>query len=262
VDAQGGTPALRPLEGRSAVLTGTSSGIGRATAVAFARAGARVVLASRTRSLDEETAELVREAGGEALVVTTDISRSAEVRRAIQAAVDAYGRLDCAVNNASRIGDPATTADQSEEDWDATIATNLTGTWLCMKYELQQMLAQGDGGSIVNVASGGGLVAAPGMPAYSASKAGVIGVTRTAAVEHASLNIRINALCPGPVETTMTLAMADRGGPSAADVAQFLPMRRVGQPEEIAAAAVFLCSDGASFITGAALPADGGMVAG
>jgi NAD(P)-dependent dehydrogenase (short-subunit alcohol dehydrogenase family) len=258
------TPPIEPtaLAGRSALLTGTSSGIGRAIAVAFAAAGARVVLASRTRAGDEETARLVREAGGEALVISTDISQVDDVRRAVAAAVDAYGGLDCAVNNAARVGPPATTATQAEAEWEATIATNLTGTWLCLKYELQQMLAQGRGGAIVNVASAGGLVAAPGMPAYSASKAGVIGLTRTAAVENAAAGVRVNALCPGPVETPMTLAMAELGGPSAADMAQFIPARRVAQPEEIAAAAVFLCSSGASFITGVALAADGGMVAG
>jgi NAD(P)-dependent dehydrogenase (short-subunit alcohol dehydrogenase family) len=251
----------RPLEGRAALLTGTSSGIGRATAVAFARAGAAVVLASRSRELDEETAEMARAAGGTAVVVTTDITRVEDVRRAVLATVEAFGRLECAVNNAGRVGSPASTATQDEAEWDATVATNLTGTWLCMKYELQQMLAQGRGGAIVNVASAGGLMAAPGMPAYSASKAGVIGLTRTAAVENAVSAIRINALCPGPVETTMTREMARRGGPSAADMAQFIPVRRVAQPEEIAAAALFLCSDAASFITGAVLPADGGMVA-
>jgi NAD(P)-dependent dehydrogenase (short-subunit alcohol dehydrogenase family) len=253
--------APRALEGRVALLTGTSSGIGRATAIAFARAGAQVTLASRSHELDEETAALVRAAGGTALVVTADITLVGDVRRAVSATVDAYGRLDCAVNNAGRVGTPASTATQDEADWEATVATNLTGTWLCVKYELQQMLAQGTGGSIVNVASAGGLMAVPGMPAYSASKAGVIGLTRTAAVENAPAGIRVNALCPGPVETTMTREMARLGGPSAEDMAAFIPMKRVAQPAEIAAAALFLCSDAASFITGATLPADGGMVA-
>jgi NAD(P)-dependent dehydrogenase (short-subunit alcohol dehydrogenase family) len=248
--------------GRSALLTGTSSGIGRATAIAFGRERANVVLASRTRDRDEATAELVRAAGGTALVVPTDISQPDEVRRAVDAVVEAYGRLDCAVNNAAIVGAPATTATQDEDEWSRVIETNLTGTWLCLKYELRQMLEQQGGGSIVNVASAGGLVAAPGMPAYSASKAGVIGITRTAAVENAAMGIRVNALCPGPVETSMTLAMAELGGPSAADMAQVIPARRVGQPEEIAATALFLCSDAAAFITGVALAADGGMVAG
>ena len=250
------------LDGKAAILIGTSSGIGRAIAVRFAREGAKVVLASRTTAGDQETSRLVREAGGEAVVVPTDICHPDQVERAVDVAVSTFGRLDCAVNNAARVGAPASTATQSLEEWDATVRTNLTGTWLCMRAELNAMLSAGNGGSIVNTASAGGLVGAPTMPAYSATKAGILGITRTAALEYAKQGIRVNAICPGPVETPMTLAMADAGGPSAADIAQFIPIGRPGAVEDIASVAAFVSSDDARFITGVALPVDGGMVAG
>jgi NAD(P)-dependent dehydrogenase (short-subunit alcohol dehydrogenase family) len=250
------------LEGKSALVVGSSSGIGRAIAVRFGREGARVALASRTTAGDEETARLVREAGGEALVVPTDIAVREDPQRAVDATVEAFGGLDCAVNNAARIGEPTLVGDGSLEDWDTTIQTNLTGTWLCMRAELAAMVAGGSGGAIVNIASAGGLVGAPMMGAYSASKAGVIGLTRTAALEYAKQRIRVNAVCPGPVETPMTIAMGERGGPTAADMAQFIPIGRVGDPDEVAAAVAFLCSDAGAFTIGVALPVDGGMVAG
>jgi NAD(P)-dependent dehydrogenase (short-subunit alcohol dehydrogenase family) len=250
------------LTDKAAMLTGTSSGIGRAIAIRFAIEGANVVLASRTTAGDEETARLVRASGGEAVVVPTDITDPEQVQRAVEATVSNFGRIDCAVNNAARVGLPASTATQTIEEWEATLHTNLTGTWLCMRAQLNAMLAGGLRGSIVNTASAGGLVGAPTMPAYSASKAGVLGLTRTAALEFAKSGIRVNAICPGPVETPMTLAMAEAGGPSAADVAQFIPMGRPGAVEDVASVAAFLSSDDARFITGVALPVDGGMVAG
>jgi NAD(P)-dependent dehydrogenase (short-subunit alcohol dehydrogenase family) len=250
------------LDGKAALVVGSSSGIGRAIAVRFASEGASVALASRTTAGDEETARLVREAGGEALIIPTDITVREEPERAVQAAVSRFGRLDCAVNNAARIGAPAPSAEQTLDEWDLTIRTNLTGTWLCMRAEISAMLATGSGGSIVNIASGGGLIGVPMMGAYTASKAGVLGLTRTAALEYAKAGIRVNAICPGPVETPMTIAMGQAGGPTAADMAQFIPIGRPGEPEEIAAAAVYLCSDAAAFTIGVALPVDGGMVAG
>jgi NAD(P)-dependent dehydrogenase (short-subunit alcohol dehydrogenase family) len=216
---------------------------------------------SRNETLLAETAELIREAGAEAIAIPADISLSADVLRMVELTIAAFGRLDYAVNNAARVGQPATAADQSEEEWEATLRTNLTGTWLCMKAEIKAMRQGGEGGSIVNVASGGGLVAAPMMPAYSASKAGVIGITRTAAVELATEGIRVNAVCPGPVETPMTIAMSAAGGPSAADFAAAIPARRVGAPEEIAATISFLCTDGSAYVTGAAIPVDGAFTA-
>jgi NAD(P)-dependent dehydrogenase (short-subunit alcohol dehydrogenase family) len=250
------------LDGKAAMLTGTSSGIGRAIAVRFAREGASVVLASRTTAGDEETARLVREAGGEAVVIPTDVSDPDQAQRVVDEALARFGRLDCAVNNAARVGAPSSTLTQTIEEWEATIKTNLNGTWFCMRAQLGAMLADGLGGSIVNTASVGGLVGSPTMPAYSASKAGIMGITRTAALEFAKQGIRVNAICPGPVETPMTLAMAEAGGPSAADVAQFIPVGRPGSVEDIAAAAAFLSSDQAGFITGISLPVDGGMFAG
>jgi NAD(P)-dependent dehydrogenase (short-subunit alcohol dehydrogenase family) len=249
------------LDGKVGLVTGASSGIGRATAVELARRGARVAVISRNETLLAETAELVRETGAEALAIPADISLSADVLRMVELTIAAFGRLDYAVNNAARVGLPATAADQSEEEWEATLRTNLTGTWLCMKAEIKAMRQGGEGGSIVNVASGGGLVAAPMMPAYSASKAGVIGITRTAAVELATEGIRVNAVCPGPVETPMTIAMSAAGGPSAADFAAAIPARRVGAPEEIAATISFLCTDGSAYVTGAAIPVDGAFTA-
>lgn len=250
------------LEGLSAMLTGTSGGIGRAIAIGFGREGASVVLASRRSEEDEETARLVRETGAEAIVITTDIAHPEQVQRAVDETVSQFGKIDCAVNNAAIVGRPATTASQTIEQWRQVIDTNLTGTWLCMRAQLNAMLAAGEGGSIVNTASAGGLVAAPMMPAYSASKAGIMGVTRTAAIEFAKERIRVNAICPGPTETPMTLAMAEKGGPSATDVAKLIPLGRPASVEEQASAAVYLSSDGAGFITGIALPVDGGMAAG
>lgn len=249
------------LDGKVGLVTGASSGIGRATAVELAHRGARVAVISRNETLLAETAELIREAGAEAIAIPADISLSADVLRMVELTIAAFGRLDYAVNNAARVGQPATAADQSEEEWEATLRTNLTGTWLCMKAEIKAMRQGGEGGSIVNVASGGGLVAAPMMPAYSASKAGVIGITRTAAVELATEGIRVNAVCPGPVETPMTIAMSAAGGPSAADFAAVIPARRVGTPEEIAATISFLCTDGSAYVTGAAIPVDGAFTA-
>ena len=249
------------LEGKAAMLTGTSSGIGRAIAIRFGEEGASVVLASRRAEEDEETARLVRGTGAEAAVLTTDITDPAQVEKVADETVSRFGQIDCAVNNAAMVGDPATTASQTVEQWRKVIDTNLTGTWLCMKAQINAMLAAGKGGSIVNVASAGGLVAAPMMPAYSASKAGVMGITRTAAIEFAKERIRVNAICPGPTETPMTIAMAEAGGPSAADVAQFIPLGRTASVEEQASAAVYLASDDAGFITGVALPVDGGMAA-
>jgi NAD(P)-dependent dehydrogenase (short-subunit alcohol dehydrogenase family) len=247
------------LDGKAAMLTGTSSGIGRAIAVRFAQEGAKVVLASRTTAGDEETARLVRAAGGDAVVVPTDVSDPEQVKRVVDETLSHFGRLDCAVNNAARVGAPSSTATQTIEDWEATVRTNLNGTWFCMRAQLNAMLADDLGGSIVNTASAAGLLGSPTMPAYSATKAGIMGITRTAALEFAKQGIRVNSVCPGPVETPMTLAMAAAGGPSAADVAQLIPVGRAGSVEDIAAAVAFLSSDQASFITGIALPVDGGM---
>lgn len=243
-----------------ALVTGGSTGIGRATAVAFAREGARVVVADVNQAEGEETVSRIRAAGGEALFVRADVSRSAEVKALVERTLATYGRLDCAFNNAGIEGVMIPTVECTEENWDRVIAVNLTSAFLCMKHELAHMLKVGRG-SIVNCASIAGLVGFPNAPAYVASKHGMVGLTRTAALETAKSGIRVNAICPGVVRTPM-VDRATHGDPAieAAFVAS-QPIGRMGNPEEIASAVLFLCSDAASFITGQAIAADGGWVA-
>src|SRR5579863_5773190 len=193
----------RDLEGKIGLVTGGTSGIGRETAILFAKAGAKVVVAGRHAKEGEETIELIRSAGGEGLFVKTDVSKAAEVETLVQVAVESFGRLDVAFNNAGIEGVWSSIVRQSEEDWDRTIAINLKGVWLCLKYEIRQMLMQGGGGAIVNMSSITGLVGSVGVAAYSASKHGVMGLTQTAALENAKRGIRINAVCPGFTETPM-----------------------------------------------------------
>ena len=249
------------LEGKVAVVTGGTSGIGRETAVLFAKAGAKVVVAGRRPPEGEETIELVRAAGGDGLFVKTDVSKSSEVETLIQKAVERFDRLDVAFNNAGIEGVWSPIVRQSEEDWDRTIDINLKGVWLCLKYEIRQMLKQGGSGAIVNMASITGLVGAVGAAAYSASKHGVIGLTKTAALENAKSGIRINAVCPGAIEAPM----AERifGAPKVHKyVLSCHPIGRFGRPTEIAEAVVWMCSDRASFMTGQSLVLDGGFLAG
>src|SRR5215510_187734 len=233
------------LKGKVAVVTGASSGIGRASALVFAREGAKVVVADVIVTGGEETVRLIKAAGVEAMVNT---------------AVATYGRLDCAHNNAGVEGAMGTTADYTEADWDRVIRVNLTGVWLCMKYEIPQMLKEG-GGAIVNTASGAGLVGVPRMPAYIASKHGVVGLTRTAALEYAKSGVRVNAVCPGVIQTPMVERVTAKRPGMAERMAAAEPVGRMGKPEEIAEAVVWLCSDAASFVTGHAMSVDGGAVA-
>jgi NAD(P)-dependent dehydrogenase (short-subunit alcohol dehydrogenase family) len=249
------------LEGKVALVTGGTSGIGRETAVLFAKAGAKVVVAGRREPEGKETVELIRAAGGDGLFLKADVSKASEVEALIQKTVEKFGRLDAAFNNAGIEGVWVPLIKQSEEDWDRTIDVNLKGVWLCLKYEILQMLKQGGGGAIVNMASIGGLVGFSGAAAYSASKHGVMGLTRAAALENARSKIRINAVCPGAVET----ALADRvfGAPSVHKyVVSIHPIGRFGKPAEIAEAVVWMCSDRASFMTGQSLVLDGGFLAG
>jgi len=249
------------LQGKVGLVTGGTSGIGRETAILFAKAGAKVVVAGRREPQGMETIELVRAAGGEGLFVKADVSKASEVETLIQKAVQRFGRLDVAFNNAGIEGVLAPIIRQSEEDWDRTIDINLKGVWLCLKYEIRQMLKQGGGGAIVNMASINGLIGAAGAAAYSASKHGVIGLTKTAALENARSGIRVNAVCPGVIETPM----AERifGAPRVHKyVLGCHPIGRFGRPAEIAEAVVWMCSDRASFMTGQSLVLDGGFLAG
>jgi NAD(P)-dependent dehydrogenase (short-subunit alcohol dehydrogenase family) len=249
------------LEGKVGLVTGGTSGIGRDTAVLFAKAGVKVVVAGRREVEGEETIKLVRAAGGDGLFVKADVSKASEVEALIQKTVEKFGRLDVAFNNAGIEGVWVPIVRQSEEDWDRTININLKGVWLCLKYEIRQMLKQGGGGAIVNMSSITGLVGGGGAAAYSASKHGVMGLTKSAALETAKSGIRINAVCPAVVET----AMGERlfGAPQVRkSVLGSHPIGRFGRPTEIAEAVLWMCSDRASFMTGQSLVLDGGFLAG
>jgi NAD(P)-dependent dehydrogenase (short-subunit alcohol dehydrogenase family) len=249
------------LQGKVGLVTGGTSGIGRETAMLFAKAGVKVVVAGRREKEGKETVDLVRGAGGDGLFVKTDVSKASEVDALIQTAVDKFGRLDVAFNNAGIEGVWVPIIRQTEEDFDRTININLKGVWLCLKSEIRQMLKQGGGGAIVNMASITGLVGSAGAAAYSASKHGVIGLTKAAALETARSGIRINAVCPAAVET----AMSDRifGAPAVHKyVLSCHPIGRFGKAAEIAEAVVWMCSDRASFMTGQSLVLDGGFLAG
>lgn len=250
----------RLVEGKIALVTGGGSGIGRATALVFAREGAKVVVADIVVPGGEETVQLIKQAGGEALFVKADVAQAAEVEALVRKAVDTYGRLDCAHNNAGIEGATGRTADYTEEEWDRVIAINLKGVWLCMKYEIPQMLKQG-GGAIVNTASDAGLLGVPQMPAYVASKHGVVGLTKTAALEYAKSGIRVNAVCPGVIHTPMVERITGQRPGRAERMTAAEPVGRMGKPEEIAEAVVWLCSEAASFVTGVPMPVDGGIAA-
>ncbi len=248
------------VDGKIALVTGAGSGIGRATALVFAREGAKVVVADVVVDGGEETVRLIKAAGGEAVFVKADMAKAAEVEAMVQKAVATYGRLDCAHNNAGIEGATGRTADYREEDWNRVISINLTGVWLCMKYEISQMLKQG-GGAIVNTASDAGLLGVPQMPAYVASKHGVVGLTKTAALEYAKSGIRVNAVCPGVIKTPMVERITSQRAGRAERMAAAEPVGRMGKPEEIAEAVVWLCSEAASFVTGLPMPVDGGIAA-
>ena len=248
------------VEGKVALVTGGASGIGRATALTFAREGAKLVIADLNEEGGQQTVHMIKEQGGDATFVQIDVTQVTAVETLFSKAVETYGRLDCAHNNAGISGGGrALTADYSEDTWHQVIAVNLTGVWLCMKYEISQMLHQG-GGVIVNTASVAGLIGGRGLAAYVASKHGVVGLTKTAALEYAQQGIRVNCVCPGVIQTPMT----ERGLSNAERRARIIasePMGRVGTPEEIAEAVVWLCSDAASFVTGHTMTVDGGHVA-
>jgi len=251
----------KELQGKVAIVTGGTSGIGRDSSVLFAKAGAKVVVAGRREAEGKETVDMIRAAGGEALFVKTDVARAADVQALVQKTVEKFGRVDVAFNNAGIEGAWIPVVDQPEEEWDRVIDINLKGTWLCMKYEIQQMLKQGGGGAIVNMSSVAGWIGAAGAATYCASKHGVMGLTRAAALENARHGIRINAVCPAVIETPM----AERAFSDPQVTQRMLglhPLGRFGKPTEIGEAVLWMCSEGASFMTGQSIILDGGMLAG
>jgi NAD(P)-dependent dehydrogenase (short-subunit alcohol dehydrogenase family) len=249
------------LDGKVALITGAGSGIGQATSRIFAREGAKLVLADVVEEGGNRTLKLVQDLGAQAIFVKCDVAQWSHVEAAVAKAVQTFGRLDCAYNNAGIEGKGGNTHECTEENWNRVIAINLTGVWLCMKAEIAQMLKQGGGGAVVNTSSGAGLAGVRGMPAYVASKHGVAGLTRAAAIEYGRNGIRINAVCPGPIRTPM-MGRLLHGRPDAEErFARSEPLKRLGEPEEIGEAVAWLCSDRASYVTGLPMPVDGGFMA-
>jgi NAD(P)-dependent dehydrogenase (short-subunit alcohol dehydrogenase family) len=247
------------LEGKVAVITGAAMGIGRASAQVFAREGASVVVADIDEERGRETVSLVEAGGGRASFIRTDVSMKDDVEAMVEHALRSYGGLDCAHNNAGIAAPMAKLADYPDDGWDRTIAVMLTGVYLCMKAEIPRMLERG-GGAIVNTASGVGLVGYPGQAAYTASKHGVLGLTKVAALDYGAQGVRVNAICPGTVRTPMVDDAVQRD-PSLDEYLKTLhPIGRIGEASEIAEAAVWLCTPAASFVLGVALPVDGGYV--
>jgi len=248
------------MNGKVALVTGAGSGIGRATALLFAEEGARVVVSDIAPEGGEETVKMIEGAGGGAIFARVDISKAAEVEAAVNKAVETFGQLDYAVNNAGMETQPTPTVDCAESDFDRTIMVNLKGTWLCMKYEIQQMLKSGIG-AIVNVSSIAGLVGVAAMPAYVAAKHGIVGLTKTAALEYGTSGIRVNAVCPSAIRTPMLEQVIASIPEAGKDMEANHPIGRIGETKEVAETIVWLCSDAASFVTGHALAVDGGLLA-
>ncbi len=250
----------KTLTGKVALVTGGASGIGRATALRLAREGGRVVIADVDQVGGEETAGLVSGLGGNAAFIRADVSKTADVSAAVDMAVQQFGRLDLAVNCAGVLGSGASMIDFTEDDWDEVMGINLKGTWLCMKHEIPAMMQSG-GGAIVNLSSIAGLVGSQHSPAYAASKHGVVGLSKTAALQYAPHNIRVNCICPSAVLSPMLETLVTRNPQVGAKLKASQPNGRFANPAEIAEVAVWLCSDAASFVTGTALPVDGGYTA-
>jgi NAD(P)-dependent dehydrogenase (short-subunit alcohol dehydrogenase family) len=257
----GGSNVAETFAGRVALVTGGSTGIGRATAFVFARERARVVVADINVEDGEKTVARIKREGGEGLFIRTDVSVAAEVQSMVERIIETYGRLDCAFNNAGVMGSITTpTHEYPDQTWDEVIAVNLKGVWLCMKSEIPQMLTQG-GGTIVNTCSIYGVVGGEAFAAYVASKHGIAGLTKTAALEYIKSGIRINAVTPGPIDTAMTRRFYEELAGREEWAKSEVPMGRIGQPEEVAEAVVWLCSPAASYVVGHIMMVDGGWVA-
>ena len=250
----------RPFTGKVALVTGGASGIGRAAALAFAREGASVVVADVDVPGGKDTARLIAADGGDAAFTKADVSRAADVKTMVAVALKIHERLDFAFNNAGVLGSGASMIDFTEDDWDEVMGVNLKGVWLCMKYQIPAMIQSG-GGAIVNVSSVAGLVGSQHSPAYAASKHGVVGLTKTAALQYAPNGVRVNCVCPAAVFSPMLETLVTRNPQVGAKLKASQPNGRFASPEEVAEVAVWLCSDAASFVTGAALPVDGGYTA-
>lgn len=248
------------FQNKVALVTGGSFGIGQATAIAFAQRGARVAIADWLEDKEGVALRQIKESGGEGIFIQCDVSKPADVKAMIEKTIATYGRLDYAFNNAGIEGMQAPVHECTEENWDKTIGINLKGVWLCMKAEIPEMLKQG-GGAIVNCASVAGLNGFAGLPAYVASKHGIVGLTKTAALENAKAGIRVNAVCPGVIHTAMIDRITGKDKEVEKSFVSLEPVNRMGKPEEVAEAVIWLCSGGASFITGHAMTVDGGFTA-
>ena len=245
--------------GKVAIVTGAGKGIGRATAIAFAARDARVVLSGQSKEPLMETLGIIKQNGGHGAVLVGDVSTESAAKDAVGLALQEFGRLDFAVNNAGLSPWTGNTVDCTLETWRRVLDVNLTGTWLGMKYQIPTIMKGGRGGAIVNMASVAALQVFEGYPVYSASKWGVVGVTKVAAREFAAQGIRVNAIAPGSIETPLFMDVVNSTPTSRDDYEKQTPMRRIAKPEEVAAAAAWLCSDAASYVTGTVLPVDGGM---
>lgn len=250
--------AALAFAGKAVLVTGGAGGIGRATALAFAQAGARVAVSDLTVAGGEETVAMIRQAGGEAIFILANVTKAAQVEAMVAKVVESFGRLDCAFNNAGIEEESQQLADCEEALFDRIINVNVKGTFLCMKYEIRQMLKQG-AGAIVNTASVAGLVGAPLQPAYAASKHAVVGMTKTAGAEYGRAGIRINSVCPGIIRTEMMGRALEREPKRQKFVQNVHPIGRIGEAEEIANAVLWLCSGAASFVVGHQLAVDGGL---
>ena len=251
--------AAGPLEGKVAIVTGAAMGMGEATARVFAAAGAQVLVSDINPELGQAAVERIEQDGGSASFCLTDVSKAADAEAMVQTAVESYGRLDCAVNNAAVTPDTHPIAELDEAEWDRILAVDLKGVALCLKYELVQMLSQGGGGAIVNIGSVSSFRPQPANAAYTAAKHGVIGLTKVASLENAPQGIRVNTVCPGAIDTPMIRGALETVGLTEAEFAPVLSLfGRFGRPEEVAQASLWLCSDQASYVTGAVLSVDAG----